>query len=179
VDLERTPLLVHSNLVWAGNKVYFEEAETRYSRRRIGLPKTAVEALRRHRARQASERLRLGAAWPDLDLVFSNRAGRPYHPDDIRRRHFYPLLERAGLPQIRVHDLRHTAAALLLARGVNVKVVSEMLGHANVSMTLSIDSHVLPHMQQHAVDMMDAMLHRPLHGTPDVQGSNQGSAATR
>jgi len=69
---------------------------------------------------------------------------------------FLPLLKRAGLPRIRFHDLRHTAATLLLAQGINVKVISEMLGHADVSITLRVYAHVMPHMQQQAADAMDA-----------------------
>ena len=72
--------------------------------------------------------------------------------------HFYPLLKRAELPRIRFHDLRHTAATLLLGRGVNPKIVSEMLGHASVGITLDTYSHVLPTMQQSAAAEMDAAL---------------------
>jgi integrase len=72
--------------------------------------------------------------------------------------HFYPLLKRTGLPRIRFHDLRHTAATLLLGRGVNPKIVSEMLGHASVGITLDTYSHVLPTMQQSAAAEMDAAL---------------------
>jgi integrase len=74
------------------------------------------------------------------------------------------MLQTAGLPRERCYDLRHTRATLLLARGVPVKVVSEMLGHANIGITLSLYAHVLPHMQQQAANTMDAML----------RGSNQG-----
>jgi hypothetical protein len=70
---------------------------------------------------------------------------------------FLPLLKRAELPRIRFHDLRHTAATLLLGQGVNVKVISEMLGHADVSITLRVYAHVLPHMQQQAAEAMDTM----------------------
>jgi integrase len=74
---------------------------------------------------------------------------------------FFPLLERAGLPRIRFHDLRHTAATLLLGRGINPKVVSEMLGHSSVAITLGLYGHVLPHMQREAARVMDAMLRGP------------------
>jgi integrase len=159
LDLDRATLLVQANLIWTPGGFEFEEAKTAHSRRRIALPRTAVDALRMHRARQAEERLRLGAAWTDLDLVFVNTLGGPYDASNLRN-WFYRVLKRAGLPRVRFHDLRHTAATLLLARGVNVKVVSEMLGHANVGITLSIYGHVLPHMQQQATDTMDAVLRR-------------------
>ncbi len=68
------------------------------------------------------------------------------------------MLTRAGLPRVRFHDLRHTAATLLLERGINPKVVSEMLGHSHVSVTLGIYSHVMPHMQQQAADAMNKAL---------------------
>ncbi len=77
---------------------------------------------------------------------------------DLLRHKFRPLLQKAGLPPIRFHDLRHTAATLLLERGINPKIVSEMLGHADISVTLGIYSHVTPHMQQQAAAAMDATL---------------------
>jgi integrase len=74
------------------------------------------------------------------------------------RQSFLPLLERAGLPRMRFHDLRHTAATLLLGRGINPKIVSEMLGHSRIAITLRLFSHVTPHMQQQAADAMDEAL---------------------
>ena len=80
-------------------------------------------------------------------------------PDNLVKRSFKPLIVKAGFdPETRFHDLRHTAATLLLSRGVNVKVVSEMLGHADISITLRIYAHVMPNMQQAAADVMDSML---------------------
>jgi integrase len=97
--------------------------------------------------RQAELRLRAGGAWDvDLELVFANEIGRPLHPANMTIRSFRPLLERAGVPRIRFHDLRHTCATILLARGVPAKMVSEMLGHASVAITLDIYSHVTPTM---------------------------------
>lgn len=171
VDLENSSLLVRANLVHTREGIFCEEVKTGHSRRRIALPSIAVEALQRHRARQAQERLRLGPAWRDMNLVFPNTVGGFYDVNNWRSGWFYRLLSRAGLPRVRPHDLRHTAATLLLARGVPVKVVSEMLGHANVGITLSIYGHVLPHMQQQAANTMDAML----RGSSFYQGSNQGS----
>lgn len=81
-------------------------------------------------------------------------------PDNLAKRSFKRYLAKAGLPAIRFHDLRHTAATLLLSRGINPKVVSEMLGHADISITLRIYAHVTPHMQQAAADVMDALFKR-------------------
>ena len=121
-------------------------------------PEKAIDTLRLHRSRQAEERLQLGRAWDDLDLVFCNEIGRPVEHGNLMRRSFWPLLEKANLPRIRFHDLRHTATTLLLLRGVHVKIVSEMLGHGIIKITLDIYSHVLPDIQEQATAAMDALL---------------------
>ncbi|MGO8951383.1 MAG: tyrosine-type recombinase/integrase [Ktedonobacterales bacterium] len=126
----------------------------------MALSKAVIDALGRHRLRQREERVAVAAVWHDLDLVFPNVIGKPLEAGNVLRRSFWPLLRRAGLPRTRFHDLRHTAATLLLGRGINPKIVSEMLGHSNVSITLTIYSHVTPHMQQQAADAMDAALGR-------------------
>jgi integrase len=136
----------------------FVSPKTKRSRRKIALPTTVIEALHQHRARQLAERLALGSEWEDLDLVFCNSEGHPLDPTHLLRRQFYPLLKRAGLPTIHFHDLRHTAATLFLLRGVNPKVVSELLGHSSVAITLDVYSHVLPDMQDQATAVMDAMI---------------------
>ena len=109
-----------------------------------------MRALVAHQARQAAERQRRGAIWDDLDLVFPNTIGRPISPQNLLRRDHYPLLAAAGLPRVRFHDLRHTLATLLLGRGVHPKVVSEMLGHTDVGITLDLYSHVTATMQHDA-----------------------------
>ena len=108
--------------------------------------------------RQTKERLALGPAWEDNDLVFANEVGRPIEVRNMIRRSFIPLLEKANLPQIRFHDLRHTAATLLLSEGVHPKVVAEMLGHARISTTIDLYSHVTPTMQREATEALDAVL---------------------
>jgi integrase len=129
------------------------------ARRTIALSQRAIEALVCHRERQQKERELLGDAWDSTyDLVFPNAWGKVVTFENFSHRTLHPALKRAGLPLIRFHDLRHTAATLLLSKGVNIKVVSEMLGHANVSITLRIYAHVLPHMQQAAAQAMDDIL---------------------
>ena len=125
----------------------------------MALTRAAVDALRRHRARQLEERL-AAIAWEDNGLVFANEVGRPVEATNLLRRSFHPLLERAGLPHIRFHDLRHTAATLLLAQGMHPKIVAEMLGHSAIAVTLDLYSHVTPTMQRQAADAMDAILGR-------------------
>ncbi|HEU5348749.1 MAG TPA: site-specific integrase [Ktedonobacterales bacterium] len=158
VDLDGATLQVRASVHYTKGGYVFDEPKTKYSRRRIALSQVAVEALREHRTRQLPERLALGPAWEDLDLVFPNTVGKPIDGVNLLPRNFHPLLERAGLPRMRFHDLRHTAATLLLGRGINPKVVSEMLGHSHVSVTLGIYSHVMPQMQQQAADAMDQAL---------------------
>jgi len=134
------------------------EPKSARSRRSIQLAPMAVAALQRHRKRQAEQRLR-ASYWEDNDLVFANEIGRHIEATNLLRRSFYPLLERAGIPRgFRFHDLRHSAATLMLLQGVHVKVVSEMLGHSAVSLTLDVYSHVLPSMQADAAAKVEALL---------------------
>jgi integrase len=93
-----------------------------------------------------------------MDLVFANMLGGPLLKSNVLYRSFKPLLRTAGLPPIHFHDLRHTAATLMLVQGVHPKVVSEMLGHASISITLDLYSHVLPNMQRDATAAIDRLL---------------------
>ena len=90
--------------------------------------------------------------------MFANGYGKPWEVGDLKTRNFWPLLDRARLPRIRFHDLRHTAATMLLLQGVHPKVVSELMGHATVGITLDLYSHVLPDMQQAATEAMERLL---------------------
>lgn len=133
----------------------FAPPKTDRSRRTVQLSTVAVATLRRHRLRQAEQRLQVGSLWQDHGLVFTTMLGRPLDGNNLRTRSFARLLKRAGLPPMRFHALRHAAATLLMVEGVPVKVVSEMLGHSDVATTLRIYSHVLPTMQDAAAEAMD------------------------
>ena len=136
VDLDRAALSVRQTVARSHKGAFeFAEPKTAKSRRQISLAQSAIAALRSHRLRQNAERLSVGPEWAKLDLVFTNELGRPLSPTNLYRDSFRPLLKRAHLPQIRFHDLRHTAATLLLARNIHPKVVNEMLGHATVAIT--------------------------------------------
>ena len=126
--------------------------------RSIKLSRKAVEALRSHRARQAEEKLRLGSLWEDNGLVFPTTTGTTTSCTNLLGRHFKPLLKRARLPAIRLHDLRHTCATILLMAGKHPKFVQEMFGHANISITLVTYSHVIESMDGGLADAMDDAL---------------------
>jgi integrase len=120
----------------------------------IRLTGFAVAALREHRLATARQRI---SEW-----VFPSRAGTPLSVHNVHNRSWKPLLRRAGLPSsTRMHDLRHTCATLLLGRGVPVKVVSEMLGHGDVAITLGVYQSVLPDMQESAAKAMEDTLGGP------------------
>ena len=126
------------------------------------LPHSAVVALVRHRELQDAERARANGSWRALGLVFPNTLGGYADYTNLVPRHFKPLLRRAGLPDIRFHDLRHTCATLLLTKGVHPNIVSEMLGHSSVSITLDVYSHVIPGLGEAAAGAMeDAMGNDP------------------
>jgi integrase len=160
VDLTRRTVQVRMNVQETLGRYILAETKTAYSRRTVAITQAAVDALAEHWQKQQHEKAQMGDKYDSsLDLVFPNGYGGIMIPHNITKRSFKHLLVKAGLSRAtRFHDLRHTAATLLLASGVNVKVVSEMLGHSNVSITLSIYAHVLPHMQQSAVSAMDTLL---------------------
>jgi integrase len=158
LDLDDERLQVQHTLSRTPQRLQLTEPKSACARRRIALSGSTVAVLRHHRSQQATERLRLGAAWEGQDLVFANTIGKPLDRGAVLSRWFRPLLATAGLPRIRFHDLRHTAATLLLTQGVHVKVVSEMLGHSSIGLTLDTYSHVLPDLQQQAATAMEHLL---------------------
>jgi integrase len=156
VDLGAGTVSVRRTLEQVRGRIAFKEPKSARSRRVIPLPAFAVAALRRHKAEQARLRLRLGPAYDDQGLVCTTETGRPLAHNFGRD--YLALLERAGVPRVRFHDLRHSHATLLLSQNVHPKVVSERLGHAAVGVTLDIYSHVVPALQQEAADKLEALL---------------------
>jgi integrase len=129
--------------------------KTAKGRRTVKLTKGAIEALQGHLARQLVEIDKAGDNWQENGLVFCTDRGTLINPTNLRKRSLAPLLQRAGLPTITFHQLRHTAATILLLKNVNPKIVSEMLEHAKIAITLDTYSHVLPNMQSSAVAAME------------------------
>lgn len=167
VDLERRTAQVKRALVWHKRSWSFEEPKTARSRRTVSLPRPLVEKLKAHRRAQAEQRLKLGSSWGALDLVFCSETGSPLQIPNITYRYFRPILEKAELPRIRLYDLRHTCATLLLMADEHPKVVSERLGHSTIVLTLDTYSHVLPTMQQQATARLENLLYDE-NGTPKI-----------
>lgn len=151
IDFEQQEIHVrHSASEIRGYGTVESEPKSRKSRRTVALHAFVVETLKSHRVAQLEFRLKAGGRWRDLNLVFPSSTGNYFVKNTIYR-NFYTILHDAGLPQMHLHDLRHSAATILLAMGVNIKVVQEILGHSNVSLTLKVYGHVLPGMQEEAM----------------------------
>jgi integrase len=157
VNLDGAELRVNHALQRFGGALHLVPPKTVRSRRSVPIPALAVKALRTHRARQRDARLLAGARWHETGLVFTTKWGTPIEPTNATRS-FKRLLARAGIRQIRFHDLRHSCATLLLVQGVSPRVVMEILGHSQISLTMNTYSHVIPALQREAAARLDALL---------------------
>jgi integrase len=167
VDMDGRQLSIRQTLQRIGGKRFcsagtlqFVEPKTERSRRTLRMPEAVVKALRTHRARQLEERLAAGSGWIENGLVFLSTVGTPLEPRsavlDFKR-----ILAKAALPSnIRFHDLRHSAASLLLAQGVQLRAIMELLGHSTIALTANTYSHIMPSMIQDMADKMDLILNR-------------------
>ncbi len=154
VDLDAGVVRVRRQL---GRDGVLAEVKNDHHRRSIDVQPSAVATLREHKRRQNEARLLLGSEWQDNGLVFCTHRGRPLGHRNVSRE-YKRLVQRAGLPDVSFHALRHTNATLLLLQGVHPKMVQERLGHSTVSMTLDIYSHVLPRLGKEAAAKLEALL---------------------
>jgi integrase len=155
VDLEGQRIQVRRTVDYITHYGYVEtEPKTAAGKRMIALPYFVADMLKQHRHQQLEAKLKVGRAWEDRDLVFTDLHGGYFNPRYLGKL-FDKILVEADLPHMRFHDLRHSAATLLLSMGVHVKVVQEILGHSNISMTADTYSHVLPSMQEDAMGKWD------------------------
>jgi integrase len=140
---------VQQTLLAVEHRIIVGQPKTSHGRRRIALGPATVALLREHRRVQAAERLAWGPAYRQADLLFPREDGTAIHPESFAKV-FDRRVATSRLPRLSFHGLRHTHASILLAAGVNPKVVSERLGHASVAFTLDIYSHAIPELQEAA-----------------------------
>lgn len=169
VDLATGELRVRQQLQRVGKQLILQELKTAKSRRTLSLPAVCVDRLKAHRTRQLEERLKAGARWVETGLVFTTyrvckegkgehlQVGAGLHPRNVLRV-LHALLESAKLPRVRFHDLRHSAASLLIATGVELVEVSMLLGHSELRVTADLYSHLQKQTAARAAHRMDAVL---------------------
>src|SRR5581483_10505223 len=156
-DLEEGRVRVRRTVIATNDGVHFSTPKTSASRRSVPLPAETVAGLRTWKAQQARERLAWGEAYNDFGLVFSRENGEPFHPDVVSKT-FEKRGEKIKLPRIRFHDLRHTFATLALEAGVPAKVVSVILGHSSVAITLDVYSHSVPALEEAATAKVASLI---------------------
>ena len=157
LDLDAGRVAVRRPRILVDYQVQVSEPKTAKGRRSLALDPVTVAALRAHRARQAEEKLAVGGRYRDSELVFTRPDGIAVHPErfsDWFRQH----VRAAGLPRIRLHDVRHSYATAALAAGIPAKVVSERLGHANIAITMDTYSHVLPGLDEQAAGQVARLI---------------------
>lgn len=158
LDWVRQTLKVERQLLRPhGQGIEFSSPKTRFGKRTIKLGSKTMEALRQHDQRQQQDRVKAGGQWVEHGLIFTNHTGGPLECRNLLR-DYKQLLKDAGLPPIRFHDLRHTAASIMLNHNIPVIVVSRRLGHAKPSITLDIYGHLISSAQSEAAELLDELI---------------------
>jgi len=158
VDLDQGTARVRQALQYrSGHGLRLVPPKTPRSRRTVPLADLLVDSLKLRREQQDADRAKAGEFWEEWGLVFTTKVGTPWSPRNDYR-NFLKILEAAGLRRVRLHDLRHTAASLMLTQGVPARVVMQTLGHSQIGITLNTYSHVSPELSRSAADRMQALL---------------------
>lgn len=158
VDFESGLVHVRQTLQRLDGELKLEEiTKTHASTAVLAVPPSLLEVLTRHRLQQQKDRLVLGPDWPDSDLVFRSTVGTPLEPRNASRE-WEKLRLQAGVPTLRLHDLRHSCATILTAQGVHPRVIMEMLRHSQISITMNTYAHVAPQLQREAADVLERAL---------------------
>lgn len=158
VTLDKDPhVRIRHALQIVDGKPVLVEPKTQLSRRRIDIPPELAIVLRTHRKAQLQERLIAGSRWNDLNFVFATPIGTPLDPSNLRRQ-FRALLHKAGLEPMRFHDLRHTAASLLVAEGVHPRTVMRILGHSQIAITMNTYAHIYDQTVKEATGLVGKRL---------------------
>lgn len=167
IDLDRAELSVRRSVVQLGQELREKDTKTHQSRR-IALDPATVALLRQHRLRQRELLLALGAPLADDALLFGSPEGRPWRPDVVTNR-FGRLRATLDLEHVRLHDLRHFVASVLIDGGIPISTVSNRLGHSQISTTLNLYTHALPATDQRAAEYLgDLLTHRPRPSAAEI-----------
>lgn len=158
VDFEKRILSIRRSAQYLPDRgVYLKETKTASSDRAIKLPESVFELLKRYRAWQAAERLKLGERWADCGRVFTTWDGHAMHPDSCTG-WFCEFVKRHGLPPVSIHSLRHTNVTLMLMAGVPLRAVSKRAGHASMTTTSVIYAHAIQPMDEVSSDAIEDIL---------------------
>lgn len=157
IDFTKRSLSISQALAIGEKGYVLQEPKTKSGKRSIALSQSSLIVLEKHKRKQAAEKLRAGSMYRDHGLVFASTVGTPINSRNFARV-YYTLRKKADVTPINFHSIRHTHASLMLKQGVHPKVVSERLGHSNISITLDTYSHVIPGLQQAAIDHFDDVL---------------------
>ena len=165
VKLPQAAISVQTQIQWlydpdrpeTRSRYVFQSVKTDGSDRRVAIGPAAVERLLAQQRRLTVQRLVMGDKWDELDLVFPNNLGRPLEPSNVSRS-LHRFLKRAGVKRVRIQDLRHTCASLMLLANIHPKIVQERLGHSDIRITLQLYSHLLPTLQTEAAATLDVLM---------------------
>jgi integrase len=157
LNLENGIVRIKRNLKREGGRIVTADTKTLKSRRAVNVPAPVLEALQKNRDLQEVEKAELGDPWVDSGFIFTTSIGTPIDPRNLYRE-FSQICEKAGLGHWHPHELRHSAASLMLASGVKLQVVSEVLGHSSIRMTADVYGHILDPDRQHAASAMSEVL---------------------
>ena len=157
IDFEQATVHVRHSLQRVDGALRLVEPKTRASSGLVVAPSGLLDILSRHRARQGAERLALGTAWPGTSLVFTSTTGTPIEPRNLSRE-WDKVRRAAGVPEMRLHDLRHSCATILTAIGVHPRVIMQMLRHSDIGISMNVYAHVSTSLQREAADALDAAL---------------------
>jgi integrase len=175
ISFEHCSIYIYRTVTYAAKRGFIiSEPKTTASRRKIAIPAFLIEVLKQHQATQKETHTKARGHWKENDLVFCNGHGEFLHPASLVWT-FRNLLTKAGLERIRFHDLRHSAATILLTMGVHPKVVQELLGHSTIRLTMDTYSHVLPSIQAEAIDRLGSLFQQqngPLRDTQNQAREN-------
>jgi integrase len=164
---------------WIGRKIHvkdslykgeFQTPKSEYSKRAIDMGPRLIQTLKGHRTAQDRIRLKAGESWTDNDLIFCRNDGKPLDADNLYHRDFKRILRRAELRSIRIHDLRHSYAAILISVGHNFKYIQTQMGHSSIKVTMDLYGHLMPEVHEGAAKRTEDFVFCPVTGPEKEKG---------